>query len=251
VIVETPDGKREFPDDMSKDEIRDVLRKKYGFKSDTDVTGGAYTYDKSDGWAASLHNLAVKMNNITRTGADAYTYGGLDALQGLAPGSPSAADLRAQTEASRKDLGTATAAVVDAVARTANPLSRVGGTSIPGMAASSAAQQAASAALHGADPQTIGTEAAKGGALAGALGVAGKYVSPSLLINAARRELPAWTAGGIGYLGGGPLTGWLAQSAVRNSLPAARPYVPNATPWLGTYFNPGAQGALSGYDSRK
>ena len=201
MIVETPDGEVEFPDSMSEDAIKGVLRKKYGGgakptstekAAPPDPTGGAYTYDKGGGWQAALHNLAVGSNNATRVLSDAYTFGGLDAAQGQMPGSPSAKDLRAQTDASREAVGPYAAAGLDAVGRLANPLSRVGGMGPLGLAASGAGQQAASAALHGEDPEKIAEQAVVGGVTGGAIGTGGKYLATPTFYPMRPRILHRW-----------------------------------------------------------
>lgn len=241
MIVSTPDGDVEFPDSMSSDDIKGVLQKKYGFKSDKDITGGAYTYDTGGGWLAALHNLAVKSNNITREAADAYTYHGLDALQGLLPGSPSTANLRAQTAASGQDLGPYAKAAIDAVARTANPVSRVGTGGVLSTAASGAAQEATAAALHGDDPVAAGIV---GGLTGGTIGVAGKY--PAVAANYLRRwGVPA--AAGVAGSTFGPWAGMAATQAAQALTPAAKPITESTFfPWVNPGVNAAVQGALSG-----
>jgi hypothetical protein len=246
-VITTPDGvEHEFSDNASDDVIKKALRS-YSKTPPPDVTGGAYTYDKGGGWQASLHNLAVKMNNATRTAQDAYLLHAPDAITSLLPGMPSAADLRAQTEASRKDLGPYAATAVDAAARIANPLSRVGGTGPLSLAASGAAQQGVGAALEGKDPQTIAAEAAAGGVTGGAIGTVGKYLAtPTFASNLAKYFAPRAAAYGAGYLGGGHLAGGAAAMATHSILPGMEKVIPYANPWWNPMINAGVQGPLSG-----
>lgn len=195
-----------------------------------DVTGGAYTYDTSGGWLAALHNLAVKTNNITRLAQDAYTYHALDALQGLFPGSPSAAELRAQTDASKKDVGPYAAAAIDAAARMANPVSRVGGENIGTMAAANALREGTAALLHGDDP----TVPAVVGGLTGA--------APVGLNLLQRVKEPALTTLGATYFG---TPGALVGQAISHAVPPPGP-LSWSTSKLSQILNPAVQGIISG-----
>ena len=89
MIVDTPDGKREFPDDMSMDDIKGVLRKKY---------------PAPEGWGIKGWQGDITMPQSVRD------WGNRAANEALAYSIPS---LRAEAEAAKKRMDPASAASAD------------------------------------------------------------------------------------------------------------------------------------------
>ena len=165
----------------------------------------AMTYDPNDpnagwgSWALSkLHNAAVGGNEFNRAVSDTATFGGLDKLQSLAPGSPSVADLRAQTDKSRKDIGPVASGIADAAGYALGPgelgageaiAARLGGgylARIGGSALESGGASALGTLGHGGDVDEALKSGGVGlllggatGAIPGARGVNASAVRPS------------------------------------------------------------------------